>query len=134
MNVLAIKRGDEGLVELAHDRVGHFVAQMLDAADFFDLGIDVAVVGEQVDKRAGGVDQIVRHRGEHVEKTCVPGNDSEHWVAANSNVVECNLRRRLRSEPTISRAAKSSQIRAEAARCAIWGISRRPHLTEPVWV
>src|SRR5438477_8114279 len=100
--------------------MSHLVAQVLDAADFLDLGVDVAVVGEQIDQRAGGVDEIVRHRRKHVEKTGIPGNDSEHWVAANSTTGLSVAGAVLRSEP-ISHALRNP-VKSEGRR---WAEDRR---------
>ena len=53
VNVLTIKRRDEGLVELAEDLVGDFVAIVFDSLDALDLFWNAGVVFEHLDEGLG---------------------------------------------------------------------------------
>ena len=52
VNVFAVEGSDEGLVELGHDRVGHFIAAALNASNLGNFCVHVPVVGEELDHGA----------------------------------------------------------------------------------
>ena len=58
-DVLAVQRGDERLVELAHDLVGQLVAVVLDGVDVTDLLLHVGEVGEEAIESLRGLERVL---------------------------------------------------------------------------
>src|SRR5438034_5037528 len=75
MNVFAVKRRNECLIELGQYGMRQVITHVFDPADFLDLSRDLVVVGEQICQNTSSSDQIVRHFGEHCEKTDIFRNE-----------------------------------------------------------
>jgi len=69
MDVFAVERGDESLIELGEDSVGDFVALMLDGLDGLYLFGDAGVMRKHLLKRFGADHDIFSLLGEQVEET-----------------------------------------------------------------
>ena len=69
MDVLAVERRDEGLVQLGEDVVGDLVALMLDRLDDLDLLGDAGVMREHFEKGFGAGVDIVGLFDKEVKKT-----------------------------------------------------------------
>ena len=70
VNVFAVERRDEGLVELDEDAVGHLVAAVLDLGDLGDGSghLVVVVVIEQIRQDASAVGDVIGYVNEQVEE------------------------------------------------------------------
>src|ERR1035438_7032277 len=80
VNVLAIKRGDERLVELDQDAVRHLIAAMLDGSNPGNSGrhLLVVVVVKQVRQRPGPFDNIVCDVGKQFKKLSFTRYEANH--------------------------------------------------------
>ena len=61
MDILAIKRGNKGLVERSYDPMGHIVAAMLDFLQFLQARLHLSGVLEYVVQKPGALSEILRH-------------------------------------------------------------------------
>ena len=78
VNILAIERRDEGLVQLGEDVMSDFVARTFDTTEFSNFGLDVFVIGEKIHHDAGAGDQVLGRLGEHLEESIIPWDEGAH--------------------------------------------------------
>ena len=65
MDVLAVEGGDEGLVELGDDSVGHLVAAVLDVLQLLHQGRDVLEIVHYLHRRTRAQDEVA-----DIPRTC----------------------------------------------------------------
>src|SRR5208337_2619833 len=75
VHVFAVKRGDEGLVELAKDLVGDFVALVFDGFHALHLFRHAGVVFEHVGESVGAVNDICGLFAEEDEEISIPRHE-----------------------------------------------------------
>ena len=78
VDVLAVKRGDEGRVELLDDLVGDHVRLVLDLLDGVHPRAGLGEVVHLFMQKGGGLDDMRRLLLEVVEKADLPGDQVEH--------------------------------------------------------
>src|SRR5450432_1057041 len=81
VDVFAIERRDEGLIELGENIVGHVVATVLDVLELLHAGFNVLEVLQQLLEQAGAVAKVAGHFGKHIEELRVSGNQTNHVKA-----------------------------------------------------
>src|SRR5579859_4429725 len=94
VNVFAIERGNEGLVELGEDVMGHVVTAVLNVLELADAVVDVVEVLEGLLEQAGAVAEVAGHFGEHVKEFGVSGNEANH---ADGTLLRDSVNERLKA-------------------------------------
>lgn len=76
MNVLAIKRSDESLIELGQDGMGKIVSRVLNPSNLPDPLLDFLIIRKKVHQDLRSRNQVVGHLRKHREKTGISGDES----------------------------------------------------------
>ena len=78
MDILAVKRRDEGLVQPGDHGVRQIIAGVLDLAELADAHLNVLHVEQDGGQQLGPLREIAGHAGEKLEKLGFARNESDH--------------------------------------------------------
>lgn len=78
MYIFAVERCDERLVQFSNDRMGQFIADVLDSLDLGGFVCPGLIIIKKFDQNSRAANQVFRDLGKHVEERGVLTQESQH--------------------------------------------------------